>query len=195
MCRWRLRSRSTHGKAHNASNSERKTLLTIHRSFNELERRHIADSDPNWRWCLNPSCDHGQIHITASDPTPRKPALATRRKLLFVSTPEHESANLPQDNCTCDECGSIACVPCDRPWHEGESCAEFQVRVKNRMDEEDQSLALIRKAMKKCPECSRSIEKNGGCPSMHCSQCGASFCWNCLKTYTRGLCGCGRGQT
>jgi hypothetical protein len=32
-----------------------------------------------------------------------------------------------------------------------------------------------------CPNCSVWVEKNGGCPSMICSWCGVTWCWNCKK--------------
>ena len=45
---------------------------------------------------------------------------------------------------------------------------------------------------KPCPGCGRAIQKNGGCPSMVCSQCGVNFCWNCLECFRDrgGYCKC-----
>lgn len=37
--------------------------------------------------------------------------------------------------------------------------------------------------IKRCPQCHFVIEKNGGCPHIHCV-CGADFCWICLKRYS-----------
>ena len=31
----------------------------------------------------------------------------------------------------------------------------------------------------KCPRCSSSIEKDGGCPHMSCPMCDHSWCWTC----------------
>ena len=32
-----------------------------------------------------------------------------------------------------------------------------------------------------CPKCRMAVERVSGCDMMHCSQCGASFCWRCGK--------------
>lgn len=69
---------------------------------------------------------------------------------------------------TCNSCGAKACVPCDRPWHENESCAEYQARIKDRLAEEDATLATMERSTKKCPRCEKRIEKNGGCAHMYC---------------------------
>lgn len=74
----------------------------------------------------------------------------------------------PNDIFTCHDCGAKACVPCDRPWHDGEACLEYRLRVKDRVDEEDKLLKTIGKISKPCPRCKRSIQKNGGCTSMIC---------------------------
>lgn len=76
---------------------------------------------------------------------------------------------MPQpDICACNACGAKACVPCDRPWHEGETCEAYRARIKGRAREEDATLQVIRTRTRECPECKRSIEKNGGCPHMMC---------------------------
>lgn len=36
---------------------------------------------------------------------------------------------------------------------------------------------------KECPQCKATIQKNGGCPTVACSQCKHAFCWNCLGPY------------
>lgn len=76
-----------------------------------------------------------------------------------------ESKDIP-DIFTCNLCGAKACVTCDLPYHEGETCKEFQQRTQNSNNEA--SLLLIETACKKCPKCTFSIEKNGGCDTMFC---------------------------
>jgi len=39
---------------------------------------------------------------------------------------------------------------------------------------------------KKCPKCSISIEKNGGCLHMVCNACKHQFCWECMGDYSPG---------
>jgi hypothetical protein len=72
------------------------------------------------------------------------------------------------DICKCNKCDAKACVPCDRPWHENESCEEYKLRIKDKIEEEDATLAAIQKVTKPCPSCSKNILKTGGCKHMYC---------------------------
>jgi len=40
---------------------------------------------------------------------------------------------------------------------------------------------------KKCPKCSYSIEKNGGCNHMKCENCHYEFCWICMNEYNNHI--------
>lgn len=87
------------------------------------------------------------------------------------------------------------------PFHEEETCEQYDVR---RQDEVRASEALLGRISKKCPgvECGWSIEKSGGCDHMTCefsrlgtemlggvadesvgSRCGFEFCWRCGAEY------------
>lgn len=160
--------------------------MPTYQRFVELERKYIGDNTPGWRWCLAPGCRAGQVHTSPSPvPLPRRRSKITN---LFVEKkPEQEP-----DIFTCNDCGAKACVPCDRPYHEGETCEQYQVRTKDRFDEEDQALKTIHRVTKSCPGCGKRIEKNGGCPSMLCSQCRVNFCWNCEQVLTSQGCACRR---
>lgn len=136
-----------------------------YQKFEKAERHHIAESTPGWRWCLAADCKAGQVH-QSTQPKPAASKKATRSKNSKPS--QKDDVGAEPDICTCHECGAKACVPCDRPWHEGESCELYQSRTKDRMAEEEASLAQIRKATKPCPFCRKNIEKNGGCNSVHC---------------------------
>ncbi|KAK3717601.1 hypothetical protein LTR37_005667 [Vermiconidia calcicola] len=160
----------------------------VYERFEELERKHIGDATPDWRWCLNPTCKAGQVHESKAIDVP--PFKRQKRGSFFrrsVPVPTAEP-----DICTCNECGAKACVTCDRPWHDGETCSQYQLRIKDRMEEEDKALREIRKVTKKCPKCQKPIQKNGGCPSMHCSQCSTNFCWNCETVFALNGCKCSR---
>lgn len=91
---------------------------------------------------------------------------------------------------TCNHCSFRACARCDRPYHDGETCTAYQARIKDRLDEENKALAAVKKFSRPCPGCGKNIQRNGGCPSMHCSQCHAAFCWNCLQVFEKGYCKC-----
>ena len=68
--------------------------------------------------------------------------------------------------CTCKECGARACVPCDRPYHDGETCSAYKQRVTQEGNEK--SVATIDKTTKPCPQCQVKIQKDGGCDRMIC---------------------------
>jgi len=173
----------------------------IRSRYDELERRWIADTTPGWRWCLNPSCRAGQVYEPPSSPptkqqalheTDQKPAAPRRSWVsdifgnrysasLTFAQPSPTATPSAPDILTCNDCGARACGPCDRPWHEGETCEQYQARVKDRMEEEEASLKELLKHSKKCPQCERPIQKNGGCKHMHCTQCRVDFCWDCVS--------------
>jgi ariadne-1 len=123
-------------------NIEIATSEKMLRIFQGLQKKYDIDINPAWRWCLAPECKAGQTHKAATEG--------------------------PDDICTCHKCGARACVPCDRPYHDGESCAAYKLRTKDRLDEEDKAIAKIKGTTKKCPNCKVNIEKNGGCSDMYC---------------------------
>jgi len=177
--------------------AQRYYVLTDQTRFVELERKFIGDATPGWRWCLDAGCKAGQVHAplllkqkqeeqAASEP-PAKPAKRGKKKNPIVV---YEDAQNPSpteaDIFSCNTCGARACIPCDRPYHVGETCAEFQIRTKGRLEEEDKTVREIEKATKACPGCTKRIQKNGGCPNMRCAQCNSHFCWTCASLFERG---------
>ena len=143
---------------------------------------------PDFRWCLaGNGCRSGQLHpCGAAEPIFR-----------------------------CEACGGRSCVACDSPFHEGEPCAEYKARVRERRRQELESETLIADTTKLCPGkgCHTKIEKRGGCDHMTCeclllsddlrwslwlrraltrgplrltgSRCGHEFCWKCLASYAK----------
>ncbi|KAI0036177.1 hypothetical protein K488DRAFT_41719 [Vararia minispora EC-137] len=86
----------------------------------------------------------------------------------------------------CPSCMSAVCAACHGECHDGMSCAEYRMH----RDPAEQERALeewIQQQggnVKKCPRCSRILEKNGGCNHMSCA-CGAHVCWRCLGVFPR----------
>lgn len=103
---------------------------------------------------------------------PGPPVLGINRD----SAPDYTADEIP-DICICNKCYAKACVGCERPWHEGESCAAYQARNKDRWEEEDKSRESIDKLTKPCPSCKTAIQKAGGCKHMYCSNCSHAFNW------------------
>jgi hypothetical protein len=189
----------------------------------KLERVYVAENTPGWRWCLAAGCGAGQIHVSSEveseDGDDGSPGLSERidsdDSHLEVPGSWSLLLNPPAkpDISKCNKCGAKACVPCDRPWHENESCEAYKLRTKDKTEEEDASLAAIQKETKPCPSCSKNILKTGGCKHMYCkslcehpnvellseltwtsagTQCRTEFCWDCLHLINHGgqYCGC-----
>lgn len=154
--------------------------------FEELERNHVAETTPGWRWCLAPGCRAGQVHMSKeSQPQSEEPPVKRRKhsKNHMKKAPDTATAKAAIepltdsiDVMTCNTCSARACVSCDRPMHDGETCTAYQARIKDRLHEEDQALKAVRKFSRPCPGCARNIQKNGGCQNMNCSQCHTNFC-------------------
>jgi len=136
---------------------KRHATLAVYERFTELERRGIADKTPGWRWCLNPTCKAGQVH---------EPAAADPVEPISTAAESNKSHDPPPDICICTTCGASACACCDRPSHEGETCAAHQTRQQT--EAEQATLATIQRDCKPCPKCGKNIEKNGGCDYIHC---------------------------
>ena len=102
----------------------------------------------------------------------------------------------------CKVCNHKHCMACEIPWHEGETCDQYQAR---HYEEIIQTEVMVRQTSKICPGgCGARIERNGGCPHMICkfacynqhiglilsiqrltyttigSRCSHEFCWLCL---------------
>ena len=143
---------------------------SVYAKFDELEKRGNAEKTPGWRWCLAPGCKAGQVHQTLAEISPNA-ITSTRRK-----GKARAKAVADEDICACHKCGAKACVPCDKPWHEGETCAQYQKRVNNKEKDEKASVKTIEKKCKKCPNCDINIQRDGGCDHMIC-KCFTSPCW------------------
>lgn len=108
--------------------------------YNELATRAALNNDPDFRWCIGPNCNSGQIHRSSFDGT------------IF----------------RCHECGHKACITHNCDWHYAETCAQFDARTNRRRQDEEASTRLINRTFKKCPGCPASIEKTGGCDHITC---------------------------
>jgi hypothetical protein len=205
-------------------NADVKRLGTkqAHARYDELERKAIAENTPGWRWCLNPKCRAGQVHKSLIDLTADEdeeeeaqepPAKKSKGKggkagKKSKSTKKKKkkktkSSVYSEDICVCHACSFRVCVPCDRPYHEGETCAQFRKRLTKVEKDEQASLKAIEEKTKECPKCKKHIEKNGGCDQLICeflspgpyfelftdmddnvgTQCGDRFCWVCTTSY------------
>ncbi len=100
----------------------------------------------------------------------------------------------------CPSCFSEICSSCGEDSHERLSCEDARIH-NNPAEQERMSEAwlLQQRGIKKCPTCSRLLEKTEGCNHMTCpfvfnpfthllkltsfSRCGAHICWRCMGVF------------
>jgi IBR domain, a half RING-finger domain len=135
--------------------------------------------EPNFRWCLRPSCGNGQLY----EISPRNPRIS------------------------CEECNFRMCFQHQVPWHERMTCDEYESRKKYGDPEYQKTQEWITGNAKLCPnpDCRTPIQKNNGCFHMTCkllfpqklgfdyssrltgrmitgTLCRHEFCWECLTS-------------
>ncbi|KAG7448025.1 uncharacterized protein BT62DRAFT_965815 [Guyanagaster necrorhizus] len=83
----------------------------------------------------------------------------------------------------CPSCFSETCSSCGEDSHERLSCEDARIH-NNPAEQERMSEAwlLQQRGIKKCPTCSRLLEKTEGCNHMSCP-CGAHICWRCMGVF------------
>ncbi|KAK0185220.1 hypothetical protein F5146DRAFT_199091 [Armillaria mellea] len=84
----------------------------------------------------------------------------------------------------CPSCFSEICSSCGEDSHVGMGCEEAQI-FNNTTEQERLSEAWIMQqpGIRKCPTCSRLLEKTAGCNHMRCP-CGAHICWQCMGIFS-----------
>lgn len=70
---------------------------------------------------------------------------------------------------SCSMCKVRYCLVCEVPFHEGQTCAQYQARVlQQRTTDEQKSLDLVHEGSRPCPGCGANIHKFDGCDQMTC---------------------------
>jgi E3 ubiquitin-protein ligase RNF14 len=101
----------------------------------------------------------------------------------------------------CGKCSFSFCCECRLAWHGLQPCANLATRWRqaddagraalrekygDRVVEEVQSSEWVLENTKHCPNCSASVQKNGGCNHITCMKCTYEWCWLCSRRYTSG---------
>ncbi|KAK0479633.1 hypothetical protein IW261DRAFT_1478424 [Armillaria novae-zelandiae] len=83
----------------------------------------------------------------------------------------------------CPSCFSEICSSCGEDSHIGKSCEEARI-FSNTAEQEKLSEAWImqQNGIKKCPSCSRLLDKISGCNHVKCP-CGSHICWRCMGIF------------
>lgn len=113
-----------------------------------------ADSEIPGHWisCMSPTCGGRQPHDTTK---------TGHAKMI------------------CRHCGFATCAKHRRPWHEGQTCEEFDIDPEQieRLEEEEATARLLSsEAMSICPKCGQGVTKTEGCDHMQC-KCGTEWCY------------------
>ena len=74
---------------------------------------------------------------------------------------------------TCTVCNAASCKLCRQEFHGEWSRCPTENGIEEWRRNQPNSLTA------NCPKCGCFIEKNMGCPQMHCAICGHDFCWIC----------------
>lgn len=85
----------------------------------------------------------------------------------------------------CPVCKHEFCSVCKEAYHGSDVCGTYQQGcVNSKMTQEYfASIQTIKLISKKCPQCSTSTERNGGCMHMTCSLCRFEWCWHCVTAW------------
>ncbi|KAK7733321.1 hypothetical protein SLS53_008218 [Cytospora paraplurivora] len=105
----------------------------------------------HWISCTNPNCGGSQAH-ESDDP-----------------------------RMICKHCNFFTCAKHKRPWHNGQTCGEFDQDPAqiDRLEEEEATAKLLSKESTSiCPNCRQGVTKTDGCDHMRC-QCGQEWCYVC----------------
>lgn len=79
----------------------------------------------------------------------------------------------------CNFCQAETCAKHRRPWHEGQTCLEFDMdpaQIERLEEEEATAKLLAKEATSICPKCGQGVTKTEGCDHMMC-QCGTEWCY------------------
>jgi E3 ubiquitin-protein ligase RNF14 len=127
--------------------------------YDKFATMSVLSAMPNFRPCIGPRCDSGQLHTTGADGP------------IF----------------TCSECRFKHCTIHNVPWHANLTCREYDYaqNPKLKKKEEEASEKAVRELSRKCPGrgCGAPIQRNGGCDHMTCTKCRHEFCWLCYADY------------
>jgi hypothetical protein len=116
--------------------------------YDDIQARNVLSADPNFRWCKTQGCGSGQIHDV------------------------EEVGN----EFVCVGCHARFCVRHEGPYHDDETCEEYEYRASGQKDrderkkEDEASEEAVKSLAKKCPHenCGAPIQKNGGCNHITC---------------------------
>lgn len=91
----------------------------------------------------------------------------------------HDSNGPTGPMMVCKFCQAQTCAKHRRPWHEGQTCLEYDmdpVQMERLEEEEATAKLLAKEDTSICPKCGQGVSKTDGCDHMSC-QCGTEWCY------------------
>lgn len=111
-------------------------------NYDKMLTIHALSQEPGFAWCIDPNCRSGQINRSSGS------------------------------RMVCQECTLAQCPTHARPWHNSETCAQYDMRMRRQqsMVDERASERYIERNAKKCPgpNCDYHIQRTDGCDAMTC---------------------------
>ncbi|TVY71309.1 E3 ubiquitin-protein ligase [Lachnellula suecica] len=116
----------------------------------------VMKDSPDVVMCLGRNCNKGQSHTDLNNP-------------MMI----------------CSSCSFKTCVAHKLPWHEGQTCDEFDMDESQieRLERDEATAKLLAKEQSKiCPNCHQGVTKQEGCDHMMC-RCGNAWCFVCMASW------------
>lgn len=98
----------------------------------------------------------------------------------------HDSDGPTGPRMVCNFCQAETCAKHRRPWHEGQTCLEYDMdpaQIERLEEEEATAKLLAKEATSICPKCGQGVTKTEGCDHMMC-QCGTEWCYVVSELYS-----------
>ncbi|KAN0024539.1 hypothetical protein ACTFIV_008947 [Dictyostelium citrinum] len=160
---------------------KRLTAPFVYEKYQVFSTKKFIQQNKQLRYCPTPGCDNA---IT----------LVSDGEISSILNSVGGAGDLDDPNCNFNKnsgnnnisvqcsCGFKFCFKCHRGSHAPASCEQMSMWEQKCTDESETSHWKIANC-KQCPKCSVSVEKNGGCMHVVCSQCKYEWCWMCTHNW------------
>lgn len=138
------------------------------KKFDKALTKAYVEDDPDFHYCVSTSGLCETIMKTCHVPHFK---IALLIKVYLQLSAKCKSGQIhtgggDQPVFQCNACHHKQCIACHVPWHEGETCDQYQARHDEVIMKTE---SLLHQTSKVCPGgCGARIERNGGCPHMTC---------------------------
>ena len=172
---------------------EVKALLSpaLYERYEKLQTDTCLSAMHDVVWC--PRCEYPAFLVEGDESTGARTATA--------GGPTDSDRGAGRRLALCGSCAFSFCCECRLAWHGLAPCANLATRWRNADEQgreelrrkygksvvdEVESAEWMLKHTKPCPNCSTSVEKNGGCNHITCRHCNFEWCWLCNCKYQPG---------